>query len=221
MTDAVQRLLERLQTGWRPVTQEIDREIRQRELVDWNFVPGRRTSPTMRLRGTLTEDIVHVDQRWMTDDVLWIDAGLAWALCADGFYWLEAEVVARQHGVMSGDPVFYGTRVPPMALALEWIAGHTIDQALDNYPTVSPGALQTAIIRAFRLLASNAPKVGEWPPDPMEEALRGVAEAEDTWILQRDPDETGDDYTERCRMLGCDADGKLQLRRWQLVKEDR
>lgn len=220
MKDAIQRLLERLQTGWRPVTQEIDREIRQCRLHDWDFVPSR-TERAMRLHGLLAEEIVRVDQAWMTDEVLWIDAGLAWALCEDAFYWLEAEVVLRQYGVMSGDPVFWGTRVPPMALALEWISGRTIDQALESYPTVSPGALQTAIIKAFRLLAREAPRVGEWPLDALEEALREVTDADDVWILDRDPDETDADYADRRRMLGCDAGGRLRLRRWKLWDEGR
>jgi hypothetical protein len=82
MTDAMQRLLERLQTGWQPHTDEIDPSVQQRDLVDWQFVVARR-SGKLTLFGL-------VDLRWrdMTGEVWWIDPYFDWALCEDGFYWL-------------------------------------------------------------------------------------------------------------------------------------
>ncbi|MES2600429.1 MAG: DUF433 domain-containing protein [Pseudomonadota bacterium] len=218
---AIQRLLERLQTGWRPVTQEIDHDVAQRRLAEWNFVPGRRTTPKMKLLGYLVEQVAHADENWMTEWVLWIDPGLRWALCDDGFYWLQADVVVRQYGVMSGAPVLFDTDVPPMQLALEWISGRSIDETLESYPTVSRGALQTAIIKAFRLLNQAAPRVGAWPIDPLEEALREFLDdtmvevaGGDVYVLQRDTDETDDDYALRCLALGCASDGTIRLPRW-------
>lgn len=77
MTDAIQRLLERLQAGWRPLPQEIDREIPQRDLHDWSCVPGRRTR-SMRLWGLIDDQLYCTEQSWLTDTVLWIDAGVGW-----------------------------------------------------------------------------------------------------------------------------------------------
>jgi hypothetical protein len=79
MTEAMQRLLERLQTGWAPNTDEIDRDIRQRDLIDWWFVPGH-AAKRLRLFGDELAD--------MTGEVLIIDQYLTWALCDDGFWWL-------------------------------------------------------------------------------------------------------------------------------------
>ncbi len=83
MTDAMQCLLERLQTGWSPMTDEIDPAIPQHDLVDWQFVVARR-SGKLTLFGCL--DLTA--WRDMTYEVLWIDPSLDWALCDDGFYWL-------------------------------------------------------------------------------------------------------------------------------------
>lgn len=245
MNDATTRLLERLQTGWMPVAGEIDRDVPQRKLALWDFVPGRNTSPTMRLLGYLVEEPAHVDMNWMTEQVLWIDPGLTWALCEDGFYWLLADVVERRHGVMSGDPVFFGTRVRPLTIAAELIGGSTIDEIRESYPSVTRTALHVAILRAFHMLESAAPRTGEWPLDPLAEALaimdrapevpsepgdempdpvgdrlREIAAADDEWILQRDPGESDDEYAERAIALGCDAEGRIRLRRWRLAGEE-
>jgi hypothetical protein len=134
MTDAIQRFLERLQTGWQPTAEEIDRSIPQRDLVDWDFW---KSGPT--LIGYPTDDA-----GWKEVAVLWIDADLRWALASDGFWWLDRDTV------------------------------------------------------------------GDYPREVVE----------DTWILDRDPDESDDEYAERCRILGCDSSGKLRLRRWQWWKQN-
>lgn len=82
MTDAMQRLLERLQTGWQPMADEIDPSVQQRDLIDWQFVVARR-SGKLTLFG-----LVDLGWRDMTSEVLWIDRYLDWALCEDAFYWL-------------------------------------------------------------------------------------------------------------------------------------
>ena len=53
--------------------------------------------------------------------------------------------------ILGGKPVFVGTRVPFQALVDYVAAGHTLDQFLDHFPTVSReqalGALEDARVR--------------------------------------------------------------------------
>lgn len=49
----------------------------------------------------------------------------------------QAPVVHSHPEIVSGEPVFVGTRVPARTL-LDWIeGGHTIDEFLNNFPSVS------------------------------------------------------------------------------------
>jgi hypothetical protein len=70
------------------------------------------------------------------------------------------------------------------------------------------------------------PQVGTRTPDPLAEALAILDKVpdvppelgeeivdDDVWILQRDAGETDDDYAERAKMLGCDSEGRLTVRR--------
>lgn len=43
------------------------------------------------------------------------------------------------------------------------------------------------------------------------------ADAEDVWVLQRDPGETDDEYAFRCIALGCAPNGTIKLKRWRLA----
>jgi uncharacterized protein (DUF433 family) len=46
-------------------------------------------------------------------------------------------VVRSDPEIVSGEPVFVGTRVPARNL-VEWLAGgHTLDEFLDNFPSVT------------------------------------------------------------------------------------
>lgn len=50
---------------------------------------------------------------------------------------MSSPVVHSHPEIVSGEPVFIGTRVPARNL-LEWIeGGHTIDEFLDNFPSVT------------------------------------------------------------------------------------
>ena len=50
---------------------------------------------------------------------------------------LETTVISISPQVMSGTPVFTGTRVPVQSL-LDYLAGgHTLDEFLDDFPTVT------------------------------------------------------------------------------------
>jgi hypothetical protein len=46
------------------------------------------------------------------------------------------------------------------------LASKAIDDMCGDYPSLPPGAAQTAILKAFRLLERAAPVVG--PRDPLE-----------------------------------------------------
>ena len=49
---------------------------------------------------------------------------------------LETSVISRSPEVMSGAAVFVGTRVPAQSL-LDYLAGgHSLDEFLDDFPTV-------------------------------------------------------------------------------------
>lgn len=48
----------------------------------------------------------------------------------------EPNVISRSPNIMSGAPVFHGTRVPVQSL-LDYISGgHSLDEFLDDFPTV-------------------------------------------------------------------------------------
>jgi uncharacterized protein (DUF433 family) len=50
---------------------------------------------------------------------------------------IETSVISRSPDVMSGAAVFVGTRVPVQSL-LDYLAGgHTLDEFLDDFPTVT------------------------------------------------------------------------------------
>ena len=50
---------------------------------------------------------------------------------------IEASVISRSPDVMSGAAVFLGTRVPVQSLLDYLGGGHTLDEFLDDFPTVS------------------------------------------------------------------------------------
>lgn len=50
---------------------------------------------------------------------------------------VEALVISRSPDVMSGAPVFAGTRVPVQTIVDYLAGGHPLDEFLDDFPTVS------------------------------------------------------------------------------------
>ena len=46
-------------------------------------------------------------------------------------------VISRSPDIMSGAPVFAGTRVPVQSLLDYLVAGHPLDEFLEDFPTVS------------------------------------------------------------------------------------
>jgi uncharacterized protein (DUF433 family) len=49
---------------------------------------------------------------------------------------VEAQVISRSPDVMSGTPVFAGTRVPIQTIIDYLAGGHPLDEFLDDFPTV-------------------------------------------------------------------------------------
>lgn len=49
---------------------------------------------------------------------------------------VETEIVSRSPNIMSGAPVFAGTRVPVETIFDYLAGGHTLDEFLDDFPTV-------------------------------------------------------------------------------------
>lgn len=83
MTPEMERLLERLQTGWRPKGDEIDMRVRQHRIFDWSFAPSfSRPEAVIVGRPESRKGVIR------TDVILWVDSDLSWALCEDGFWWL-------------------------------------------------------------------------------------------------------------------------------------
>ena len=49
---------------------------------------------------------------------------------------VEAQIISRSPDVMSGAPVFAGTRVPVQTMIDYLAGGHPLDEFLDDFPTV-------------------------------------------------------------------------------------
>lgn len=64
-------------------------------------------------------------------------------------------VIVRDPDILGGTPVFRGTRVPFQAL-LDYIeGGQTLDDFLDDFPTVARGMAVDALEHAKSLLVSQ------------------------------------------------------------------
>jgi uncharacterized protein (DUF433 family) len=63
----------------------------------------------------------------------------------------EQPVIVRDAEILSGTPVFSGTRVPVSTLVDYLEAGHNLDEFLDDFPTVKREQAQGAL----RLLKST------------------------------------------------------------------
>ena len=64
-------------------------------------------------------------------------------------------VVQSDPDILGGTPVFVGTRVPVKAL-LDYIAGgHTLDDFLDDYPTVTRAQAVAVLEQGMQLLVDS------------------------------------------------------------------
>ena len=66
------------------------------------------------------------------------------------------EVITRDPEVLSGTPVFRGTRVPFKNLLDYLEGGHTLDQFLEEFPSVTRQAAIAALEHAKELVISQA-----------------------------------------------------------------
>lgn len=78
MTEAMQRLLERLQTGWQPTPAEIPAEVRQKRLANWEFLGPRRRGHRVLLHSAATRELSSATSYGSTQ----ANAG-----CESGFWW--------------------------------------------------------------------------------------------------------------------------------------
>lgn len=65
-------------------------------------------------------------------------------------------VIVRNEKILGGTPVFRGTRVPLQLLFDSLERGHTVEEFLAGYPTVSREMVIAALEEAQRLLATKA-----------------------------------------------------------------
>jgi len=73
---------------------------------------------------------------------------------------LPNPVVVRDPDVLSGIPVFSGTRVPARSLLDYLEHGRSLDEFLDDFPTVRREQAIAALAEAKDLLLVNAPTAG-------------------------------------------------------------
>ncbi len=64
-------------------------------------------------------------------------------------------VVVKNANILGGTPVFRGTRVPLQLLFDSLERGHTLEQFLEGYPTVSREMAVAALQEAQQLLSSK------------------------------------------------------------------
>jgi uncharacterized protein (DUF433 family) len=64
--------------------------------------------------------------------------------------------VVKNPNILSGTPVFCGTRVPLQLLFDSLERGHTLEQFLEGYPTVSREMAIAALQEAQQLLSAKA-----------------------------------------------------------------
>ncbi|HKV61208.1 MAG TPA: DUF433 domain-containing protein [Candidatus Acidoferrum sp.] len=65
-------------------------------------------------------------------------------------------VIVKNPNILSGTPVFRGTRVPLQLLFDSLERGHTLEQFLQGYPTVSREVAIAALQEAQQLLSAKA-----------------------------------------------------------------
>jgi len=72
---------------------------------------------------------------------------------------MDLSTIVHSHPeIVSGEPVFVGTRVPARNL-VEWLeGGHTLDEFLDNFPSVSRGQAIAFLEEATEAFLSGIPR---------------------------------------------------------------
>lgn len=62
----------------------------------------------------------------------------------------SSDIIIRDQTILGGDPVFRGTRVPLRALLDYLESGQTLDEFLDDFPTVTKSAAVEALELAMQ-----------------------------------------------------------------------
>ena len=70
----------------------------------------------------------------------------------------ESQVVHSHPEIVSGEPVFVGTRVPVRNLLDRIEGGHTLDEFLDNFPSVTREQTITFLEQAAQAFLSRLPQ---------------------------------------------------------------
>jgi len=65
------------------------------------------------------------------------------------------DIIVKDQDILGGTPVFRGTRVPFQALLDYLEGGQTLDEFLDDFPTVTKGAAVEALELAKSLIVSQ------------------------------------------------------------------
>lgn len=68
---------------------------------------------------------------------------------------LEHAIIHSDPDILSGIPIFVGTRVPAKTLIDYLEGGHNIDDFLDDFPTVSREQANAFLKQAFNLLLTQ------------------------------------------------------------------
>src|SRR5215472_4191790 len=68
---------------------------------------------------------------------------------------ISMSVIVKDPDILGGEPVFRGTRVPFRALLDYLEGGETLDEFLDDFPTVSREAAIAALERAKTILVGQ------------------------------------------------------------------
>jgi len=66
---------------------------------------------------------------------------------------VEAQIISRSPDIMSGAPVFAGTRVPVQTIIDYLAGGHPLDEFLDDFPTVRREQALELLQRVKEMLA--------------------------------------------------------------------
>jgi uncharacterized protein (DUF433 family) len=71
----------------------------------------------------------------------------------------DKAVVVRDRAVLGGRPVFRGTRVQAEILFENLAEGYSLDEILENFPTLDRADLRQAILQACELIRAAAPEM--------------------------------------------------------------
>ncbi|HEV7692353.1 MAG TPA: DUF433 domain-containing protein [Hyphomonadaceae bacterium] len=69
---------------------------------------------------------------------------------------MGSPLIIRDPDIMSGEPVFADTRVPAKTLTDYWIAGGTINEFLDDFPTVTREQVVRFLKDALEVMCADA-----------------------------------------------------------------